>query len=199
VHYEAPAVPDIAKTASGKIVVRVTLDQAGLVAEARAMEVKLDPKTVAGLDTAAAKREMMAALADSAVTSVKAWRYDPPAEAPLAFNISIQFGESSKSAPGVSEEKALHVGGAIKPPVKIQDVPPVYPPDALAAGIKGVVILEARIDADGNVENARAIKSIPELDQAAIDAVKQWKFVPTLMNGVPTPIIMTVTINFTPE
>ena len=58
------------------------------------------------------------------------------------------------------------------------------------------MIIEVRIATDGSVEEARVLKSIPLLDQAALDAVKQWQFVPTLMNGQPTPIIMTVTINF---
>ena len=55
----------------------------------------------------------------------------------------------------------------------------------------GVVILEARIEADGRVCNARVLRSIPPLDQAALDAVKQWEFTPTLVNGVPTPVMMT--------
>jgi periplasmic protein TonB len=75
-------------------------------------------------------------------------------------------------------------------------VKPIYPPDALAAGIEGVVILEAKVGVDGSVEEARVLKSIKELDQAAIDAVKQWKFEPTLMNGQPTAIRMTTTISF---
>ena len=48
----------------------------------------------------------------------------------------------------------------------------------------------------GNVTNVRVLRSIPLLDQAAIDAVKQWKYEPTLLNGVPVPIVMTVTVNF---
>jgi hypothetical protein len=47
------------------------------------------------------------------------------------------------------------------------------------------------------VTDARVIRSIPELDQAAVDAVRQWEFTPTLLNGVPTPVLMTVTVNFT--
>jgi TonB family protein len=59
------------------------------------------------------------------------------------------------------------------------------------------VILEVRIEGDGRVSESRVMRSIPLLDQAAIDAVKQWEFVPTLLNGVPTPVIMTITVNFT--
>ena len=74
---------------------------------------------------------------------------------------------------------------------------PVYPPDAQANKITGVVIVEATIDAQGKVRNARVLRSIPELDAAALDAVRQWEFEPTLLNGQPVPVIMTVTLNFT--
>ncbi len=78
---------------------------------------------------------------------------------------------------------ALRVGGNIKAPVKVKDVRPVYPPIAREAGVSGVVIIEVRIGTDGTVEEAHVLKSIPLLDQAALDAVKQWQFVPTLLNG----------------
>ena len=55
---------------------------------------------------------------------------------------------------------------------------------------------QATIGADGRVIDARVLRSIPLLDQAALDAVRQWEFTPTLLNGVATPIIMTVTVNF---
>jgi protein TonB len=63
--------------------------------------------------------------------------------------------------------------------------------------VQGVVILEARIGIDGKVTNARVLRSIPLLDQAAIDAVMQWEFTPTLLNGQPVAIIMTTTVQFT--
>jgi len=75
-------------------------------------------------------------------------------------------------------------------------VRPVYPPIAREAGVAGVVVLEVRIGTDGRVEEGHVLRSIPLLDQAALDAVKQWEFVPTLMNGAPVPIMMTVTVNF---
>jgi len=91
----------------------------------------------------------------------------------------------------------VRVGGDIKEPKKIKDVKPEYPADAQAAGIQGVVILEASIGPSGAVSDARVLRSIPALDQAAVDAVRQWEFTPTLLNGVPVPVIMTVTVNFT--
>jgi TonB family protein len=96
----------------------------------------------------------------------------------------------------VDQYKPLRIGGDIKAPAKTKDVRPVYPPIAQSAKIQGVVILEAIIDGNGQVVEARVLRSIPLLDQAAYDAVKQWEFTPTLLNGVPTPVLMTVTVNF---
>ena len=79
----------------------------------------------------------------------------------------------------------------------MRNVNPVYPQDAQDARVQGVVIIEARIEADGTVSRARVLRSIPMLDEAAVDAVRQWQFTPTLLNGQPVPVIMTVTVNFT--
>ncbi|MGE0450691.1 MAG: energy transducer TonB, partial [Vicinamibacterales bacterium] len=92
---------------------------------------------------------------------------------------------------------AVRVGGNLKPPTKVKDVRPVYPAIAQSARVQGVVIIEATIGPDGSVQEAKVLRSIPLLDAAAIEAVKQWQFTPTLLNGVPVPVIMTVTVNFT--
>jgi protein TonB len=91
----------------------------------------------------------------------------------------------------------VRVGGAIKPPVKTKNVAPMYPPIAQSARVQGVVIIEATISPQGRVQDARVLRSIPLLDAAALDAVRQWEFTPTLLNGVPVPVIMTVTVQFT--
>jgi protein TonB len=94
-------------------------------------------------------------------------------------------------------EGVLRVGGAIKPPTRVTNVNPVYPDAARAAGVQGVVVLEARIEPDGRVGQARILRSVPLLDQAALDAVMQWEYEPTLLNGVPVPVLLTVTTSFT--
>lgn len=93
----------------------------------------------------------------------------------------------------------IRIGGEFKPPRKIRDVKPFYPQEAQDLRIQGVVIIETVIDTAGNVARGRVLKSIPKLDEAALDAVKQWQFEPTLLNGAPVPVVMTVTINFTLE
>jgi len=95
------------------------------------------------------------------------------------------------------EPAAVRVGGSIKAPIKVRNVSPVYPQDAQDAKVQGVVILEARIEPDGTVSRARVLRSIPMLDDAAVDAVRQWEFTPTLVNGQAVPVMMTVTVNFT--
>jgi len=90
----------------------------------------------------------------------------------------------------------IRIGGDIREPRKIKDVKPIYPADALAAQVSGVVILEATIAKDGSVKDVRVLRSIPMLDAAAIDAVSQWLFTATQLNGVPVEVLMTVTVNF---
>ena len=95
-----------------------------------------------------------------------------------------------------AKASAVRVGGKIKPPIKMNDVKPVYPAIAQTAGVTGAVIIEATIGLDGKVIDAKVLRSVPLLDQAALDAVRQWEYAPTLLNGVPVPVVMTVTINF---
>ena len=90
----------------------------------------------------------------------------------------------------------VRVGGDIKEPKKIKDVKPVYPEAAKAAGVQGIVIIEIMIGTDGAVNEAKVLRSVPELDRAAVDAVMQWKYTPTLLNGEPVKVIMTVTVTF---
>jgi len=81
-------------------------------------------------------------------------------------------------------------------PGKLKNLNPVYPDIAKQARVQGIVILECVIGPRGDVTKVRVLRGIPLLDQAAITAVKQWVYTPTLMNGVPVPVVMTVTVNF---
>lgn len=114
----------------------------------------------------------------------------PPPPPPFAG-----FSEPFEDA--VARQPPVRVGGNIPVPTKVKDVKPVYPAEAQAARVQGVVIIEALIGVDGKVQNARVLRSIPLLNDAALDAVSQWAFTPTVVNGVPMPVIMTVTVNFT--
>jgi protein TonB len=109
--------------------------------------------------------------------------------------------EAREKAVAAARAKArvapLRVGGRISTPTKIKDVKPEYPAMAQTARVTGAVVIEATIGEDGKVIDAKVVRSIPMLDQAALDAVRQWEYFPTLLNGVPVPVLVTVTINFT--
>ena len=83
-----------------------------------------------------------------------------------------------------------------RPPEKVVNVQPIYPEIARIMRIEGVVILEAVIDAAGNVTSARVLRGYPMLDPAALNAVQQWKFTPATLNGEAIPVVMTVTVQF---
>ncbi len=87
-------------------------------------------------------------------------------------------------------------GGVIREPRKIFDVAPVYPALARSGGVEGVVILEAVINVRGEVERLRVLRSVPLLDASAIAAVQRWRYTPTLLNGSPVPVLITVTVRF---
>jgi TonB family protein len=114
----------------------------------------------------------------------------PPPPPPSAVAASMEFQQA------LERYRPIRIGGGVKTPTKIRDVKPEYPPIAQSARVQGVVIIEAIIDDAGQVAAARVLRSIPLLDQAALAAVEQWAFTPTLLNGVPSPVLMTVTVNF---
>ena len=90
----------------------------------------------------------------------------------------------------------LRVGNDLPVPRKVKDVRPVYPPDALTTRAQGVVVLDATIDAGGKVTATRVIRSVPALDGAAVAAVREWEFTPTVVDGRAVPIIMTLSVGF---
>ena len=90
----------------------------------------------------------------------------------------------------------FRVGGSIREPRKVRDVAPVYPEIAQQARIQGYVIIEAVIGTDGRVRDARVLGGRQLLQEAALEAVKQWEYTPTLLGGVPVEVIMNVTVYF---
>lgn len=90
----------------------------------------------------------------------------------------------------------LPLGEGIDRPRKIKDVRPLYPLPAMAARIGGNVLIEATIGVDGKVHNTRVVRSIALLDDAALDAVRQWEFEPARRNGVPVAVTMVIIVTF---
>lgn len=230
-HFVVPQYPPEAAAVGARTAVplRVTVNGLGRVAEVRATGAPLVGAVTAGTES---EQQRFAAASEaivrSATQAVRQWIYDPPADAPISFDVVIGFRPDAepevivhgsypqpRSGAGVASvpmptvgaplpagppppwmEGAVRISGTIKPPTKVKHVNPVYPPEARQARVSGVVILETRIEPDGRIVNARILRSIPLLDQAALAAVLQWEFTPTLVNGVPTPVLMTVTVSF---
>lgn len=97
----------------------------------------------------------------------------------------------------IGEEQApVRAIGEVKPPRLVRRVEPAYPEIARQARVEGVVILEATTDEYGRVRNIRVLRSIPLLDQAALDAVREWVYEPMVINGRPRGVVFTVTVRF---
>jgi periplasmic protein TonB len=148
----------------------------------------------------------------------------PPVEVPPAppagprveggDNLTVQTGDAAGllnganfSAPPTAlppappeTPKVVRVGGLIKEPRKLVHVPPVYPTMAQQTHVQGTVTLEALIDVTGRVQNVKVLSSDhPLLNGAAMQAVQQWRYTPTELNGVPVPVLMTIFVRFTLE
>ena len=192
--------------AQATVTLRVTVDHLGTVAEVRTVGAPvlgaMSPPSPA---EERAFTSGLLALVRSTKDAVGQWLYERPAEAPIAFDVVIGFstqgdGEviAQNSSPALAPADAeLRASSSIqRPATKVKHVSAVYPQAARDAKIQGVVILEARVGADGRVIDVNVLSSIPELDQAAIDAVKQWEYVPLLVDDVPTPATFAVSVLF---
>lgn len=142
------------------------------------------------------KRSQDPLLNKAAEDAVKQWKYEPfildgkPKK--IIFTVTVRFKLAEKDI----AEGALEAGGDVAPPKLIKRVNPVYPEDAREEGVEGVVILRIRTDEYGVVKQVKVLKSVPQLDDAAIDAVRQWVYEPYISKGKPTPIVFTVTVRF---
>jgi TonB family protein len=191
--------------------------EASLLSAGR-IEVSGPPPHMFG-DGAAVTRDLET-LAKAASAALQQWRFVPPQAAPAIARVSVAFDLANSRAtfgpvqplsgfpmppsssfasapPPPSSGEVLRVGGHIKPPTKVVNVAPTYPQEAQDAKVQGVVVIETVIDEAGGVKEAWVLQSIPMLDEAALDAVRQWRYQPTLMNGAPRPVRMTVSVNFT--
>ena len=119
---------------------------------------------------------------------------DPGAEKTTTGGVGSVTGIDT--APPAPPAAPVRVGGSVSAPKLTKRVEPEYPSAAQTAKIQGTVILEATVDEQGSVDAVKVLRSNPLLDQAALTAVKQWKYQPLLLNGKATPFILTVTVSF---
>jgi protein TonB len=101
-------------------------------------------------------------------------------------------------SPSVSSGERISVGGNVQATRLVKKVSPAYPASAMAQGIEGTVLLNAVIGKDGHLISTKVLNRLadPDLAAAALDAVKQWQYEPSLLNGVPVEVVTTITINF---
>jgi periplasmic protein TonB len=120
----------------------------------------------------------------------------PPADAGAPV-VGTGPGEGSGDSGGGT--LTVRVGGDIEPPRKVRHVPPLYPAIAITNRIGGTVILDCVIGVDGRVTSVRVLQGHPLLNEAALQAVRQWTYTATRLNGNPVAVEMTVTVHFHPR
>jgi TonB family protein len=160
------------------------------------------PATVAGasLATAGVAAFLLGSvMADPELPPIPPMALDlslPPPPPPPASTTGGARPAVESRVPSPRPGKPVRVGTDVEAPRKLVHVAPRYPPDALQARLQGRVILECVIGADGRVEKVEVKRGAPLLDDSAREAVRQWVYEPTRLNGVPVPVIMTVTVDF---
>jgi TonB family protein len=96
-----------------------------------------------------------------------------------------------------ADESTLQAGADVPAPKRTKSIAPVYPPEAQAQGLRGIVILELIVDTEGRVASAEVVRSVPPFDEAALAAVRRWEYEVTRVDGKPVRVKMTVPISFT--
>ncbi len=161
------------------------------------------PRVIQPADVAVANPDAAPLDVPDRITEEPAWQRDPMATAndgPGILNGVIDGVDTLVPPPPPPVEKLpakVRVGGEVRPPAKIHDAAPAYPAIAQSARVQGIVIIQATIGVDGQVIDATVLRSVPLLDEAALAAVRQWRYTPTRLNGAPVAVVMTVTVNFT--
>src|SRR5207244_3707378 len=105
-------------------------------------------------------------------------------------------GGSAAAPPPPPPNEPVRVGGAIRVPRIVKMVQPTYPPAAIKQHVEGVVVLDATLTPSGSVEKLKVISGPPALIQAAMEAVQQWHYEPTRLNGVAVPVLLTAKVTF---
>jgi protein TonB len=114
-------------------------------------------------------------------------------------NFGVNTGSPTPAPPVVTAPRPQgpqRVGGAIRAPVRVNYVLPIYPEIAQRARVEGEVKIDATIGVDGVVQEAHVVSGSPLLSDAALIAVRQWRYTPTTLNNQPVAVIMSVIVTF---
>ena len=186
-----PVYPDLALRArvQGLVILTATINEEGFVSGV---------KVVSGNPL----------LREAAIDAVKQWHYSPTLlngePVPVVATVTVVFslkGDDGATVQDSMEAAApkrepIRIGGNVAESKLIRRVEPIYPDLALRARVQGMVVLTVTINEEGFVSGLKVVSGNPLLREAAIDAVKQWHYSPTLLNGEPVPVVATVTVAF---
>lgn len=151
--------------------------------------------TVRSAAPAPPTQRSQASVADLLDTAKQAAAAGRPADAESDIREALAILQATRPqvpAPG----GPVRIGGDIRAPKRIHYVAPEYPKGARDAGIQGTVVIEATLDRNGTVADAHVVSGVAELNDAALAALRQWTYTPTLLGGVPVEVLMTVTVVF---
>jgi len=109
---------------------------------------------------------------------------------------SIGLSSAPPPPPPRKKKAPVRVGGNVQSSKLIRRVEPSYPELAKRARVQGIVILQVTVDETGSVGAIKIIRGHPLLSPPALEAVRQWKYSPTILNGEPVQVVATVTVNF---
>jgi len=164
---------------SGTVILETVIDHTGVVGDVKVL------------------KPLPHGLSEAAVNAVKQWVFKPGTYNGEAVDVLFHLTVNFKLDKNESDDYPLRVGGDVRAPVVIEKVEPSYTEEARKERISGIVIVEAIIGRDGLVKKVSVLKPLPfGLDQAAVDAVKQWKFKPGTLAGKPVDVVFNLTVNF---
>jgi len=181
-----PAYPDEARNnhVEGTVLLRVTVAPDGSVSSADRMGG--DPQ-----------------LAESAIAAAKQWKYQPfincgkPVEGQAVERVKYSLSDPAGSVEVAKRSDVVRISSGVAAGLVVSKVNPQYPPEAAKAGIQGLVVLLIKIGKDGHPHDIQFVSGVPQLADAAIEAVKQWQYKPYLLKGQPADVETTVQMNFT--
>jgi TonB family protein len=156
-------------------------------------------------------------LAPAAIEAVKQWKYKPymvdgkPGTVETTVRLNFALSESGydgtatepapapkfPTAPQTDTPQRVRVSQGVMQGMAARKVPPVYPTEAKDQGLQGVVLMNVRIDKEGSVSNVEVVSGEPSLAAAAVEAVRQWKYRPYLLNGKAVEVETQVQVSFT--
>lgn len=117
----------------------------------------------------------------------------------MASSLALASGDTPADPSSAGDAAPVVLTKDITPPERTKVVRPVYPPEAEKAGREGRVLLQIVVKKDGSVQYHKTLKSMKEFDNAAIEAVRQWKYKPAMKNGEPVSVYLTAMVNFVIE